>query len=236
VSLFLGIDTATLAVSVALVRDGIVLSSFECPGARRQTEVLHPALASCLDDARVAPSELDAVVVDLGPGRFTGVRVGLAAAKGLAFGAQVRAIGFTSTEILLEGARGLPGGAAAVVDLRRGEVAVCFSDGHDSPWRTTPLELGRLLAKEGRTGTVLVGDGAIEYRALISEGAGWDVLVAGTAHASPSARDACALAERAGEIAGGPCEVKPLYLRGAEVRLGWATRDGAATPTRMEVS
>lgn len=236
-SCLLGIESATVSVSVAIWEEGVVIASFACAGARRQTEVLHPAIALLLESAARTPADLDGVVVDVGPGRFTGVRVGMATAKALAFGAGVPITGCLSTAILLEDVG--TDDAVAVVDLRRGEVAVLFAgeDPRASTVRTTPVALGELLAARGRTGALLVGDGALEYEAEIAAGAGCAVRVAGADRAAPTAAGACRLAGRgAGTFeAVDPAQLEAVYLRGADVRLGWATRDLAATPIRMEV-
>ena len=233
----LGIESATTSVSAAIWEDGVIVASFACAGARRQTEVLHPAIALLLQSTGRAAADLDGVVVDVGPGRFTGVRVAMAAAKALAFGAGVPITGCLSTAILLEDAR--TDDAVAVVDLRRGEVAALFA-GEDplaETIRMTPSALGQLLAARGRTAALLVGDGAVEYEAEIASGAGCAVRVCGIEHAAPTASGACRLAGR-GEgtfQAVDPAMLEAVYLRGADVRLGWATRDLAASPTRMEV-
>ena len=229
-TVIVAIDTATVAVSAAVWVDGAVVAGCSYPGARAQSETLHPALTELLDGVRP-----DLVAVDVGPGRFTGVRVGVAAAKGLALAYSAPVVGCTSTEILRAA-----GGeeAVAVVDLRRGEVAALFPG--DDPVagivRANPEELGAELARRGAPGARLVGDGAVEYRARIEVGAGGAVAV----ERDLVAPDAAVLCALAAALAGGPravdaATVAAHYLRGADVRLGYATRDGAATPQRIEV-
>jgi tRNA threonylcarbamoyl adenosine modification protein YeaZ len=85
--LILAIDTSAIA-SAALVRDDVmeaVLGSFETQDTRSHAEVLAPGVARMLDDAGVAGADLDAVVVGVGPGPFTGLRSGIATARVLAF-------------------------------------------------------------------------------------------------------------------------------------------------------
>jgi len=236
VTLLLGIDTATVAVSGAIVDDGMVLGAFAFGAARQETELLLPALERLFAETEVSFANLDAVVVDIGPGRFTGVRVGIAAAKAIAFATGVPTLGCSSTEILLEDVRGRD--AVAVVDLRRGEVAAMFSiDDPDGPVvRTTPVELGAMIADRGFTHALLVGDGAIEYRSEIASGAGSEIEVGGGSLSAPSAIAACRLVERTGRpLVGDPFALGASYLRGADVRVGWATRDSTATPASMEV-
>jgi tRNA threonylcarbamoyladenosine biosynthesis protein TsaB len=238
VTLLVGIDTATIGISVALDRDGTVVGESVIEGARRQTELLHPALADLFSSTGWVPDDLDAVVVDVGPGRFTGVRVGVAAAKALAFAVGVPTVGCLSTEILLEGSRAESDDVVAVVDLRRGEVAVLFSgdDPVQDTVRTTPEKLGAMLVARNRTGALLVGDGAVEYRSMIELGAGSPCRIGGGALAVPSAAAACRIAGRdLSARSVDPLSIEPVYLRGADVRLGWATRSNPADPVRMEV-
>ncbi|MCU1529820.1 MAG: tRNA threonylcarbamoyladenosine biosynthesis protein TsaB [Frondihabitans sp.] len=85
--MLLAIDTSS-GTSVAVVdRDGGVLAERTERDTRRHAEVIGTLIAECLDDAGVAPAELSAVVSGMGPGPFTGLRVGIAAARAFAFGA-----------------------------------------------------------------------------------------------------------------------------------------------------
>jgi tRNA threonylcarbamoyladenosine biosynthesis protein TsaB len=92
----LGIDTAAAHCAVALVRDGIGLGVLREPGRRGQSERLLPMLAACLRQAGLAYGDLQAVAAATGPGSFTGLRVGLAAAQGLALACTVPALGIDS--------------------------------------------------------------------------------------------------------------------------------------------
>jgi tRNA threonylcarbamoyl adenosine modification protein YeaZ len=246
VSVLLGIDTATTAVSVALVADGTTLGSVHILTARRQTEILHPALELLLDGVGRPIDALDAIAVDIGPGRFTGVRVGIAAAKAMAFALGVRLVGVPSTAVLLAGASPLgegprderPAARVAVVDLGRGEVAVLV-DGDDpvnGTVRMTPSALGALLLERGCPDAVLVGDGACEYEPAIAAALGRPPRLAASGAHAPSAEALCRAVGTLEPGSADPATLAPLYLRGADVRLGWPTRSGGAPSVRMEVS
>ena len=166
-SLLLGIDTATIAVSAAITRDGTVLAHFSCAGARRQTETLHPAIDLVLTASGVAPGDLDGIVVDVGPGRFTGVRVGLAAAKALAFAAGVPVIGYLECRAAPRRGRGRgrrgrggrppPGRGGDVLLRRPGPRARPYDAGRA---RTDPCRPRRHRTdpRRRRGGRVLLGD------------------------------------------------------------------------------
>ena len=106
-------------------------------GRRRHVETLTPALEHLLQQLDLVPGDLGVVAVDIGPGLFTGLRVGLAAAKGLAQSLGLGVIGATSLDILTAGAAaaGLRGLVLSCVDARRGEV---FATCTRSTWPAAP--------------------------------------------------------------------------------------------------
>lgn len=85
-SLILGIETATKMCSVAITKDGVLLSIREQSGDYSHSEKLNQFVAEVCEEAKVKLEELDAVVVSKGPGSYTGLRIGVSAAKGLCYG------------------------------------------------------------------------------------------------------------------------------------------------------
>ena len=118
------IETATETVGVAVRTPAGVQAEFALTGRRRHVETLTPALEHLLAQVGLGPSDVGVVAVDLGPGLFTGLRVGVAAAKGLAQSLGIGVIGATSLDVLTAGAgrAGHRGLVLACVDARRGEV------------------------------------------------------------------------------------------------------------------
>ena len=117
------IETATAATAVAL-GDDVEAVEVLADDRRRHTEALAPCLAAMLAARGWVLRDLDLVVVDVGPGLFTGLRVGVATAKGINVATGVRLLGVSSTDALAQGAcdAGLTGTVVTVVDVRRGEV------------------------------------------------------------------------------------------------------------------
>jgi tRNA threonylcarbamoyl adenosine modification protein YeaZ len=186
----LAFDTATEVATSALVDDGEVLAE-RTSIARTLFEDVDALLRQGGAHAR----DLGALAVGVGPGSFTGVRIGLAAARGLALGLDLRGAGVSTLAALAAGAPG----AVPVIDARRREV---FTLVDGDPVVLAPAELA---VEEGRT---YVGDGARRYRAEL-EARGAVVPSDGDERHVPRARFHAALA---GELIAID-EIEPLYLR-----------------------
>jgi tRNA threonylcarbamoyladenosine biosynthesis protein TsaB len=188
--LTLAFDTATRVATAALVRDGEVLGE----RVSRAVRVLDDA-DQLLRSAGLAQGDLTRLVVGVGPGSFTGLRMGLAAARGLALALEVPVAGVSTLEALAEGSPG----ALPVVDAGRREI---FTLSAGTAVCSSPQAL-RL-----ESGTVCVGDGALRYRAVLEE-RGAEIPPDGDERHLPHARFHVALAREFG-----PAElVEPLYLR-----------------------
>jgi tRNA threonylcarbamoyladenosine biosynthesis protein TsaB len=188
--LTLAFDTATSAATAALVRDGEVLGE----RVSRAVRVLEDA-DELLREAGHQQRDLTALAVGTGPGSFTGLRLGLAAARGLAFALELPVAGVSTLRAL---AAGSPG-ALPVIDAGRREV---FTLGEGEPLCAAPQEL------DLEPGTLCVGDGALRYRAVL-ESKGAEIPPDDDERHVPRARFHAALASDFGPAE----EVEPLYLR-----------------------
>lgn len=219
----LAIETATVACAIALssASGGEVRVLDE---HRRHTEVLATGIAALLADHAIGPRDLERVVVDRGPGLFTGLRVGVATALALAGALGIDLVGVTSLELYAHGARaaGVRGRLVAAVDARRGEVFVQtfgLDDGVvelSGPAVATPRDVVIAWATSGAPVT-FTGDGVRRYRADFAAVPNGDVLDATV----PPPGVALALAPER-DPAGA---VTPLYLRDADAVANFSTRD-----------
>jgi tRNA threonylcarbamoyladenosine biosynthesis protein TsaB len=184
----LGIDTATAATAVALrLGDGTTTEARDDPAPRS-----HPGHATrllamtdeLLARAAIGLERVDRIAVGAGPGTFTGLRVGIATARGLAQSLEAELVAVSSLRALAHGAYAqaqTPSRAIlAAIDARRGELftaAYSPSGGELAPGRALPpAQIAALLAEAGlaEVGPVGVGDGAVRYRAEL-EAAGVSV-------------------------------------------------------------
>ena len=166
----LAIETATAACAIAVELDGRLACEVVASTERHHTEALVPTIAAELASLGLAVGQLDGIVVDVGPGLFTGLRVGLATARSLAMAAGVDLYCVSSLALLANDSSLDPDRpVVAVVDARRGEVfAQRFGSATPSrPVLTEPMVLGpaalaELLATI-ESPLVIVGDGAARY-------------------------------------------------------------------------
>jgi tRNA threonylcarbamoyladenosine biosynthesis protein TsaB len=156
--LLLALDTATAAATACLWRDGVVLAE----GERRGGHVAQEVLVLCqelIERAGITTAEIDGVVGGVGPGSFTGVRIGLATARGIALALAVPAAGASTLAALRAGAGD---DAIGCIDARRGEV---FAEGPELPGAARAPEA---VVERAHAGQLIVGDGAIRYRELFA--------------------------------------------------------------------
>lgn len=226
--LILGIETATEQVGVALGGHEGVIATFEVARGRRHAEILTPAIEFVCRQAEIGLDEIGCVAVDVGPGLFTGMRVGLSAAKALALALRIPMIGISSLDLLAFPCRHTDRVVVPVIDARKSEVfwamyrQVPGGVQQVSPPTVGPVDdlVADLLARSQEA--LCVGDGAERYGDEIVEG--YHCEISGPVHPSPGALVQLAHARALREDWVRPDEIEPIYLRAPDAQINWATR------------
>lgn len=232
--LILGISTSTKQVGAAIGgHEGVLASSHSARG-KRHAENLAPAIDFVRRQARIEMADISAVAVDVGPGLFTGLRVGIAAAKAVAHALRVPMIGIASLDLLAWPVRHTSREIVAVIDARRGEVFY-------ARYRPTPGGVQRLTdpvvaapddlradLEANDFDYLVVGDGGLRYAEELDGLVGLEVAEQHLAYPSAASLVQLAHAKAIREDFVQPWQLAPLYLRPPDAEINWSTREGLA--------
>lgn len=235
--LILAIETSTARSSVALVSHDDVLATAGLGVAQRHGEFVAPAIDFCLRQSAASPSDVTGVAVGLGPGLYTGLRVGIATAQAFAMARSLPMVGLSGLDVLAFQARHVRRPVVATLDARRGELFwALYRPAPGGVQRATDPRVGRpdeLSAELQSLGEecLVIGDGATRYRDEFDDLHLVDLAIDG--RGQPDAADLATLAvprfireetSRAGTLA-------PLYLRHVDAKIGWQQRGRLAGGT-----
>ena len=216
----LSIETSAKACSAAVTEDGALLASaFQCSGLTH-SRTLMPMVEGMLKNADLTLTACDAVAVAVGPGSFTGIRIGVAAAKGLAFGAGIPVIGVSTLEAMAENVTAFEGTVICAMDARRQQIYNAVFDCHGGRLirrcedRAIALEvLAQELARE-TCEKIVVGDGAgLCQTYLLAQGISCRMAPAGSLYQRASGVGLAAqrMVEQGRTVT--PQALRPVYLR-----------------------
>jgi tRNA threonylcarbamoyladenosine biosynthesis protein TsaB len=230
----LGIETSTPHTSVAIgAEQGIVASSL-LASPTPSHEVVVPSLDHLLSWSRIDRASIGGIAVGVGPGLFTGLRVGVQTGKSLAQVLHVPIVGLASLDVLAFAVRYSRRTIGAVIDARRGEVFFAFyrkvpgGVAREGGFQVGPPDRLAAELEAFRDEVLLVGNGAILYRRELEE-LGSRVEIAAAAHAYPHATALVELAiprflrEEHDRL----YDVAPLYLRKSDAEIAWDKRSRA---------
>jgi tRNA threonylcarbamoyladenosine biosynthesis protein TsaB len=237
--LILGISTSTQQVGCAIGGHEGVLASLQSARGRRHAETLAPAIDVVRRQAQIELDEIGCVAVDIGPGLFTGLRVGVSTAKALAHALRVPMIGVTSLDLVAFPVRWSPRVVVPAVDARRGELFTASY--RQVPGGIQRLDPYRVCSPEdlvtdllaSRDDVLLVGDGAQRYAACFTELNQVELADKGLSYPSPASLVQLAHAQALREEFVNTWELEPLYLRPPDAAINWETRDGMARDARQ---
>lgn len=226
----LGIDTATTSASAALVQDGVIIAdeSYSRPRVGH-AEIILALVASVFAKARASLSDLDGIAVSIGPGSFTGLRIGLSTVKGLAYGERLPVAGVSTLLAIAARVPDFDGLICSMLDARKKEVyASFFRPTGDSLTRLTDDAIAPIHAvidqarKHAAGGLMLfIGEGAKVYQTTLVRSLGveasfcsdedWPSLASAVARIGEKR-----LAHSEGDFLG---SMAPVYLRLSEAEM-----------------
>jgi len=224
--MLLALDTATSLASIGLYDGERLLSEATWHSARQHTVELMPRVVEMLEQARVSPRELRAVAVALGPGSFTGLRVALSVAKGLAVAHDLALLGVPTLDVVAYPHRWRSLPVCALVQAGRGRVCWALYDWQEGMWQPVGeyrlSTVDEVVGAVAATGQEMLFAGEIEpaTAAALREGLGEKALLASPAL---TLRRAGYLAEMAWERyrrgeRDDPASLSPIYLHEPAVK------------------
>jgi tRNA threonylcarbamoyladenosine biosynthesis protein TsaB len=236
--LILGIESATHQVGCAIGGHEGVLAQGHSARGRRHAESLLPIVDFISRQARVELREIGCIAVDIGPGLFTGLRVGIATAKAMAHALRVPMVGVPSLDLLAFPVRYSNRLIVTAIDARRGELFYAFyrqvpggvqrvSDHQVG----TPDDLASELVANGEE-CLLVGDGARRYAEVFDGLKRVELADDGLAYPSAASLVQLAHAQALREQFVAPWDLQPLYLRKPDAEINWSTRDSVSAARR----
>ncbi len=209
--LILAFDTTAAACSVALWRDGETLKAEHAAMTQGQAEALIPMIERLLKDCGTEYAMLDRIAVTVGPGSFTGVRVGIATARAIGLAASKPVVGIATTEVLAAAAPETGARILAVMDTKRGDLYVqLFAPDRSAISDIRVVTLEALPDWTGREPVTLIGDGAALAMTALGPNA-----AASSAAPLPDAVTLARLASARTEMT----ETLPVYARAPDATL-----------------
>jgi len=216
----LAFESSAKAASTALLRDGLLLGEYTQNSGQTHSRTLLKMAEDLIVNCDLTPRDVDAVAVASGPGSFTGVRIGVAAAKGFAWGRELPLYGVSTLEAMVLGAAAADGTWCACMDARRSQVYTAIFSFHDGKLERhtgdSALSLGALgeLLKAAEKPVFLVGDGALLcYNTLSAEIPGLRLLPEHLRMQRASGVALAAWQKAAAGEEGSALSLQPNYLR-----------------------
>lgn len=222
----LALESAALSAGAAVLCDGILRSEQFVHNGLTHSQTLLPLVDAALTAAGVKMQEIDAVAVSAGPGSFTGVRIGMGTAKGLALGADIPMIPVPTLLALAHNAQAYEGVIVPLMDARRGEVyTATYLAGNGKIEEITPMQALPLSELLPQLDTALfVGDGAAVYREKIREEMGERARFAPLHLMQHRAASVAVAAMHLPSVS--PHEAAPLYLRLSQAEREYIEKNG----------
>lgn len=234
--MILAIETSVERVGVAVGDHSGALATAMLASDRRHAESLTPMIRFVMQQAGLSMNEIDHVAVDVGPGLFTGMRVGMAAAQSLAWALDVPVVPVTSLDAMAFGTASPDDPVAVALDARRGEVYWALyraGEPQTEPHRlvepcvVAPADCAIAIADRGEQ-VLCTGTGFVRHLEEFASVPG--AVFAPAASSMPSVESVLGLAvlRAARDMTVEAGALEPVYLRAPDAEINWQTRGGAA--------
>ena len=219
--IILAFDGTAKCASCAVLRDDACLGEYNIDNGLTQSELLLPMAESLMKSLKLNFSDVDLYATSVGPGSFTGVRIGAALVKGLAFGRDIPCASVSTLDALAENARGLCGIIVPAMDARRGQVytAIFRCDGENMEKLTEDMaisikDLASMLREYGDEHIYLVGDGyEVARKGLTEDGLTIEITPKALRNESAASVARVALRQYKEGKTVSDSELSPTYLR-----------------------
>lgn len=233
--MLLAIETSTRQLGVAAAEGGRVLSSYELLADYPHAAELPGAVTRVLDAARTTLDQIEGIAIDIGPGSFTGLRIGLAFVKALAFGSNKPVVAVPSLDILAAQMPFAPGLVCPLLDARQHNVyAALYQMDAGAPVKRSDFFLGPLREwlPKITSATLFLGDGCALYHDQLVSELGEKAKFAPSDAWLPRVATLCRLGEarlRQGRL-DDPAALVPLYLYPLDCSVRGPNRPTAVLP------
>ncbi|SHE73865.1 tRNA threonylcarbamoyladenosine biosynthesis protein TsaB [Caldanaerobius fijiensis DSM 17918] len=230
----LAIDTATALASVALTEEDKVIAECSVSNIKTHSKVLMPIISKIFDMASLKPEDIDVIGVSIGPGSFTGVRIGVATAKGMAISLKKPLIGISTLDGLAQNTPFVDSIICPILDAREHQVNnALYRFEKNALKRLTDyraIDIDELLSelKEYRESIIFSGDGVFLYKDILIETLAEKALLAPVNAIMPRASSIAHLAaKRAKEgTSSSSLSVVPIYLKKSYAERVKENKDG----------
>ena len=225
----LGIDTSTRICSIGLIEDKTILIEYTINSLlKKHSAFLVPAIKNMFEQVDLELHDIDGIAISLGPGSFTGLRIGLGVAKGLAYANSLPLIGIPTLEVLAFPFKEMPYFICTILDARKSEVYSAVFQGGNNLEKVLDFRceninnlLKRLYNLKGKI--IFTGVGALGYREIIEKKIDQNVLfIQSTLNLLLGSSIAFLGLERFERGEGDNIfSISPIYLRKSEAEIIW---------------
>jgi len=229
----LGIDTSTRICSLGLVREKEMLIEYNLNGLKKKhSSILIPAIKDMLKTVDLEIEEIEGIAISIGPGSFTGLRIGLGVAKGLAYACSLPLLGISTLDALAYSLKGMPYLICPILESKQNEIYSAVFRGGDNLEKILDYkceDIYSLLTRIARLKEkiIFLGEGAKKYQEIIEKKMGSNALFAGSQLFFPRGLNIAFLGLE--KLRKGRKDnittLSPLYLRKSEAEIVWEKKN-----------